>query len=138
MSSAVTEFSYSKKATVNYGEIDDLRFKILVQTPTGLTWTWFLFDTGADVSMLPRSWIENLGLNLSELSCHCMTGVSGEIVKVYKSNLKIKLDENAELIEIPVAFSESDSAPQIIGKAGILNRFTITLDHKARTVSFVN
>lgn len=138
MSSTVSKFPYSKKESANYGQIDDLVLNIFIQTPSGFTETKFIFDTGADVSMLPKSWLNVLHLDQTKLKCHFMTGASEEVMKVYCGIIKIKLEENSELFEIPVTFSKSDTAPHILGKAGILNRFTVTLNHQTRMVSFVN
>ena len=83
MSSAPFKFPYRSKVTKHYGTIPNPRVTIFIKTLFGFESITFLMDTGADVSMLPRSWAQRLGSKLRKLPSHTMLNAAGKETKVY-------------------------------------------------------
>jgi len=136
MSSAPFKFPYQTKITKNYGLIPDPRITVFIKTLFGLESITFLVDTGADVSMLPRSWAQRLGIKLKELPSHTMLIASGKEMKAYRSQIVIKLSDNSREINIPCTFTASDKTPLLLGRLGIFKIFTLEFSHRQEALYF--
>lgn len=128
------KFPYETKPTLNFGNIPTIKLKFLVETPEGFIPLLFLFDTGADVTSLPISSAEKLGINLDKCPKEPMSGYEGGKVQVYLSKIRIKLDK--QIFAIPCVFNPNESVPILLGRTGILSRFNVLLDAKNRSVIF--
>ncbi len=136
MSSAPFKFPYRPKITKHYGVIPNPVVTVFIKTPFGFEPVTFLVDTGADVSMLPRSWSKRLGINLKKLPSHTMLTASGKEMEVYHSKITIKLERNAEEITIPCAFTASDKTPILLGRLRIFKIFTLEFSHRKKATFF--
>ncbi len=136
MSSAFFKFPYRSKISKHYGVIPDPKITIFIKTAFGFEPLTFLVDTGADVSMLPRSWAERLGIKLKDLPSHHMLNASGKEVKVCRGEMTIKLQKNSEELTISCTFAASDKVPPLLGRLGIFENFTLEFSHRKKTVSF--
>lgn len=105
-----------------------------MESPKGTEPISFLFDTGADVTSLPASLAEKLEINLKKCPKDEMTGYEGTSVSVFRSEIKLHFDK--KIFKIPCVFHPNEKVPIILGRAGILDRFTITLDAKKKVVIF--
>lgn len=136
MSSASFKFPYQSKVTKHYGAIPDPRVTIFINTLFGFEPLTFLIDTGADVSMLPKSWARRLGIRLKDLSFHTMLTASGEEMKVYRGEITIKLRKNSKKLTLPCAFTTSDKTPLLLGRLGIFKIFTLEFSHRKKALYF--
>lgn len=78
-----------------------------------------LADSGADYTILPKRYADNLGIDLN-IDCSSITtsGIRGsETVYIYKK-LKIKINNWQK--EIPVGFLERDDVPPLLGRLNCL------------------
>jgi predicted aspartyl protease len=116
--------------TKNYGLIADPRITVFIKTLFGFESITFLVDTGADVSMLPKSWAQRLGTRLKDLPSHTMLTASGKEMKVYRSQITIKLSNDSKEIIIPCTFTASDKTPLLLGRLGIFKIFTLEFSHR--------
>lgn len=74
-----------------------------------------LVDSGADYTMLPRRYAENLGIDLN-INCSTITtsGIGGaETVYIY-NNMEIKIGDWQK--KIPIGFLERDDIPALLGR----------------------
>ncbi|MDI6859999.1 MAG: hypothetical protein QMC85_05850 [Methanocellales archaeon] len=117
-------FPYKREPSKIFGEISRPVVEAYLETRDG---DWFQVspyaDSGADVTLFPRSICEILGLKLKEGEKSSITGVSGEEIKIFIHKIKIRIGD--EGLEIPAAFAEREDIPYLLGRAGILDYFDI-------------
>lgn len=118
-------FKYKKQESGLFRKI--LRPVIELEAYSGVTNDWLvlqniLADTGADISMLPRSLGEALVLDITRAKKAQIKGVVPEArVNVYIHTLKFKL--NSKQFNLPVAIADSDNVPPILGRVKGLDLF---------------
>lgn len=127
-------FPYQKIKTDHLGELLTPSFWLPVQTRTKIASFIFLLDTGADVTSLPVSAAKSLGIDLATCPTEPIEGYDGKSVLVYRSSIKIFL--NNKRFTIPCVFTPIETVPILLGRAGILDKFTLTLDGKKKEVRF--
>lgn len=127
------KFPYERKPT-DFGSIPTVKFWLSIVSPTGLIPFFFLFDTGADVTSLPVSAAEKLGVDLENSSKVSMGGYEGTTINVYRAEITVVF--NQKLFKIPCVFNPNEEVPLLLGRAGILDRFTIILDAKGKEAVF--
>ncbi|MEK7560604.1 MAG: aspartyl protease family protein [Patescibacteria group bacterium] len=94
----------------------------------------FLIDSGATISALPRSDAVALGIDYQMGAPLTVTGI-GQLVagRMHMVEIRLGLDS----LKIPIAFLELDTAPRILGRAGIFDRYTIILEETTRQSAFL-
>lgn len=117
-----------------FGIIPTPLLTISVLTKMGYQGYQFLFDTGADFTMLPRYMAEDIGINLNTLPQVRSYGIEGRGIKVYIGNIKIKFA--AEKLNIRCLFSEKDTTPFLLGRIDVFANFNIAFDNKHKRVIF--
>lgn len=128
------KYPYGIKYSPDFGHILTIKIFLPVEHPRGTEPFLFLFDTGADVTSLPVSAAEKLGIDLDKCPQEPMTGYEGGAVLVFRSNIKIKF--NKKSFEIPCVFHPNEEVPILLGRAGIIDRFNIMLDGKNKEIIF--
>ena len=127
-------YPYESKLSFEFGNIPTVKILLQVESPDGLFPFTFLFDTGADVTSLPASAAEKLGIDLDKCPEKPMSGFEGTTIMVYKSEIKIRFD--GKTLKIPCVFHPNDDIPILLGRAGILDRFNIFMDGKKKEITF--
>lgn len=127
-------YPYENKPSKSFGTILTASFWIDIDSPAGHLPFLFLFDTGADVTSLPTSSTKKLGIDLDKCPQVPMGGYEGTTIYVYKSQIKISF--NNILFAIPCVFNPNEEVPILLGRAGILDRFTIVMDGKRKMIIF--
>jgi len=101
----------------------------------------FEVDSGAGISMAPRSLADALGLSLTSGDKYILTDVSGTRINAWAHWVEVTLlgDHNTALpaIRIRVAFAESDNVPYLLGREDVLDQVTITLGSAGFTIALV-
>lgn len=128
------KYPYVAKSSSSFGIIPTIAFWLYVYSPNGYIPLSFLFDTGSDVTSLPAPLAEKLGIKLANCPKEIMIGYEGNEVLVYKSQIKVNFSDRDILI--PCVFNPSSKASVILGRAGIMNKFTIVLDGKKKEAVF--
>src|SRR3989344_2625983 len=94
-----------------------------------------LLDSGADISAVPKSIAELLGLSLKR-DITSAYGIGGK-VKSIESNAKIVVQKGHEryVLDIPVKIILDEyHFPILLGRAGFFNKFLITFDEQNERV----
>ena len=94
----------------------------------------FFLDTGADVSMLPRSAADYCGVDLQDASTTTVTGIGGEGIRVWVGKITVRFGD--EDILLPCLFTANEDTPSLLGRAGVLDRFSILLDSPNHRIVF--
>lgn len=128
------EYPYGIEVTSDFGKIPLIKIALPVYSPLGFINFTFLFDTGADVSSLPASAAGKLGIDLDKCHQAPMSGYEGTKIFVYKSEIKISFNNKPFII--PCVFHPNEEVSILLGRAGILDRFTIIMDGKRKIITF--
>lgn len=125
-------YPYQSKSSPSFGKIPTIKFWLNVESRSKSIPFLFLFDTGADITSLPASVAKKLGIDLDTCPQETMTGYEGATVIVYKSEITITF--NRKSLKIPCVFNPSEEVPILLGRAGILDKFTILLDARNKVI----
>ncbi len=128
------KYPYGIKYSPAFGQIPTIKIFLPVEYPGGTEPFSFLFDTGADITSLPASAAEKLGIDLDKCPKEPMTGYEGTTISVYKSQIKIRF--NKKSFTIPCVFHPNEEVPILLGRAGILDKFIIVFDGKKKEITF--
>ncbi|MBU2503960.1 MAG: retropepsin-like domain-containing protein [Nanoarchaeota archaeon] len=95
-----------------------------------------LLDSGADISAIPKSMAELLGLDLSGKKEKAF-GIGGEVPAVQtKVNIEISKGHEKYLFQIPVkVILDGYEFPPLIGREGFFDKFHITFKQSERRVA---
>lgn len=109
-----------------FGSIVEPRVIAEVRTLAGYRSREFLVDTGADLSVVPRRLINDLGYDWDSLPALAVTGVGHGTVHAKLGTLPIRIGQ----VELSVRclFLDQPVAPFILGCADVLDRFALTID----------
>ncbi len=91
-----------------------------------------IIDTGADYSILPRTYADALGIDLlRDCSAHRTLGIGGtERIFLYRSQAA-RLGNYAR--KIPIGFLDRESGPALLGRHEFFETFKVVFaDHVAR------
>lgn len=128
------EFPLSEVHT-KLGIIPTPLLTISVLTKSGYQRCQFLFDTGADFTMLPKYMAEDTGLKLSGLAQVRTFGIENKGITAHIGNIKIKIADTE--LKIRCLFSEKDTTPFILGRVGIFSHFNIFIDNRRNKIRFI-
>ncbi len=93
-----------------------------------------LVDSGADISLLPKSVGDELGLEIEhEERIHSIQGLGGKVPVIYR-NLIIKIGK--EEFSSKVGWVLIDGFPPILGREIVFNKFHIEFLQDRETVNF--
>ncbi len=134
MPSMNSKYPYEIKSSSSFGDILTVTFWLYVDSLRGKIPFLFLFDTGADVTSLPSSAAEKLGIDLDKCPEEPMSGYEGSTILVYRSQISIIFSKKAFVI--PCVFNPNEDVPILLGRAGILNRFNIILHAERKHIAF--
>ncbi len=118
-------FNYKKQDSGLFGKV--LRPVIQLEAYSRIANDWLAFenilaDTGADISMLPRSIGEELVGDITQGKKVQIRGVVPKArLNVYIHNLKFRL--NSTQFVLPVAIATTDKVPPILGRVRGLDLF---------------
>ena len=128
-----TTFPYQLKETP-FGRVVDPTINLPVSTWYGWRSFKFIVDSGADVSLVPRSIADLVGIDLAEANRLRSFGIEGSGVDVLQGNLTVKI--GACELELPCLFSSREDSPTLLGRAGLFDHFSIVFDNQKRKIVF--
>jgi hypothetical protein len=129
-------FDYKEQESLIFGKI--LRPLIDIEIFSEIEKDWIkikevLADTGADISIIPRSTGELILHDITKGKIHEIKGiVPFARLIVYIHNLKFRI--NGKKFELPVAIADSSYVPPILGRVKGLDLFNVNFK-KGRKVS---
>ncbi|MFN8633538.1 MAG: retropepsin-like aspartic protease [Chloroflexota bacterium] len=105
-----------------------------MQTTAGYRGHRFLVDTGADLTVVPRRYAEEVGLDWDRLPSLPIIGVTPGRVAARLGSLTIRIGE-IELV-VRCLFMDQGVNPFILGRADVLDRFVLTVDAGQGKITF--
>lgn len=120
-------FPYKKEVSKVFGYIHRPVVEIYLRTKEG---KWFRVstyaDSGADITIFPKSVSDILGLKLQDGKESTVTGVGGQEVKIFIHTITVTIGD--EELEIRAGFAEREDVPYLLGRTDILTHFSILFD----------
>jgi predicted aspartyl protease len=117
-------FPYKKEPSTLFGHIYRPVVEIYLKTKEN---QWFKVstyaDSGADITIFPKSVSEILGLKLQDGQESTVTGVGGEEIKIFIHKITIRIEE--EKLHVRAGFAEREDIPYLLGRTDILTHFNI-------------
>ena len=107
--------------------------------------TFGLIDSGADISFIPRSIADILGLDLDAAPIKTAQSASGEF-KTYRTTMYLEIIYKKQRVEVgmvDVAVPQEDKMIEdlekqiLIGRSGLFNKYKITFDEASKTISLI-
>jgi hypothetical protein len=98
----------------------------------------FVVDSGADVSMAPRSLCDELGLDWAAGLETAVRGIAPReecVVAGMIHNVSILVIEAEAEVVVPICFAEGD-APQLLGRERFFDAFLIQFDKRRQLTTF--
>lgn len=88
-----------------------------------------IVDTGADITLVPKSLGTDLALKRTQLQY--IGGVGGRM-GYYLNNIKVEIADKK--ITIPVAWSTQDTVPLLLGRKGVFDKFKFCFNDKSKEI----
>jgi len=92
--------------------------------------TWYLFypyvDSGADTSLFTKGDVSLLGLDLYDGEYSPIVGIGKVMMPAYIHNVKMRIGE--EVMNVSIAFADSNEVPRLLGRTDIFKRFRVIFD----------
>lgn len=129
------EFPFIEFETEDLGKIlKPFAFVKLVNGKRTLAKYPLLIDSGADVTLVPKSTGKKLGLKLKDKSeIKFLGGISGSVPVVYKT-----IDLRIENIKFStrIAWAQIEDVPPVLGRIDIFDKFDIEFKQVDRKIIF--
>lgn len=91
-------------------------------------------DSGADITLIPRSVGELLGFEVEKEKIVEMGGIGGSKVPTILKKIKIRID--SEEFPIQVAWALIEDVPPLLGRTDVFDRFEVTFKQKEKVTEF--
>ena len=127
------EFSYRKEYSPVLGEIYRPSAEVILKHNDKIVLFYPYIDSGADITLIPRSLGEMLGLkfddNIIELG-----GLGDNKVPVLIKKIEIKIGRY--IIPIHVAWALIEEIPPLLGRKDLFTFFLISFDEENKVIQF--
>lgn len=132
----ILSIPYQNISFREFGNVYTANIMLPVLTQTGTKNLNFMIDTGAVVTALPAKESKDMGIKLSSLPRVAVEGYGGQTSFTYQGSFTAKIMD--ELILLPCVFSEFDDYNYVLGRKGILERYTITFNSQTKAVELTD
>jgi len=128
-------FPYRREYSTLIGEIHRPVATIYIEAENK-TWRGFTLyaDSGADITLLPRSACKGLGYNLTAGKPGQVGGITKGKIKVYVHELNAKIGDEA--FKARIAFAQTENIPPLLGRADIFDHFKVCFNNKQKQTTF--
>jgi predicted aspartyl protease len=133
MSTSCIEFPLSPVRRKS-GVVPEPIIPLQIYTFEGIKGYDFLVDSGADITLLPRSLAGEIGVVLKQCAVSVTQGVEGRGMRIYLSQVKIQIGHWD--MHIRCAFADHDRVPPLLGRLDVFSRCDITFSAKRHLVIF--
>ncbi|MBO3842102.1 MAG: aspartyl protease family protein [Candidatus Brockarchaeota archaeon] len=128
------KFPCQKEKSSLFGEIYRPIVELEVETRAGWITLLAYIDSGADISILPASFLKAFGVTVEEEEIREIRGIGGAKVPVIMKDVRMKIGELTFNSKIAIALIED--VPYILGREGVFDKFEICFRQKEKIVEF--
>lgn len=120
------KFRYEKEKSTLVDIIYRPKAEITLKTVAGETKVDMYIDSGADITLIPRSFGEALGFELKKSDIKELRGVGEGSVPVIVENVRMKIGNH----EFParIGWALIEEVPPLLGRMDVFDKFRITFD----------
>ncbi len=118
-----TEFPYRKEESILFGTIYRPIVGFEVKTRFGWVPILAYADSGADVTLLPKSFIDLLNIKFKEEDIKEIGGIGGARVPIVLENIELRICDRDLKAKVAIALIED--VPYLLGREGIFDCFEI-------------
>lgn len=123
-------FPFQKEKSKLFGVIYRPVISFEIKSRTGWIPILAYLDSGADVTILPRSFIDLLGVRFKEEDIKIIGGIGGGRVPVVVKEAKLKI--GSKIIQSKVAIALIQDIPYLLGREGVFEYFKICFRQKKK------
>jgi len=128
------KFPYQKEKSKLFGEIYRPIVKFEIETKLGWIPIIAYVDSGADVTLLPASFIKALGIRVEEEEIKEIRGIGDAKVPVIVRDVKMRIGDVVFNAKVAIALIED--VPYLLGRESVFDRFEICFRQKDKIVCF--
>lgn len=128
------EFNYKKESSPLFGEILIPHIEFKIKTNTGWVSALGCVDSGADITLLPLSFIRVLGIRIEDEEVKKLRGVGGVGISLIIKEVDLKIG-NIEF-KANVAIALTERVPFLLGRKDIFNKFRIVFEEYNKRIIF--
>lgn len=128
------EFPYQKEKSKLFGEIYRPVGEFEIKTNLGWIPVLAYIDSGADITLLPMSFIGALDIKIEEEDIKDIGGVGGGKVPVIVKEVKMKICD--EIFDARVAVALIENIPYLLGREDVFDYFEVCFRQKKKTICF--
>jgi len=128
------KFPYQREKSSLFGEIHRSVAELEVETQAGWITLLAYIDSGADISILPASFLKAFGVRVEEEEIKEIRGVGGAKVPVILKDVRMKIGELVFNVKIAIALIED--IPYILGREGVFDNFEICFRQREKAIEF--
>ncbi len=129
-----TEFPYQREDSVLFGIIYRPIIDFEVNTKFGWIPILAYADSGADVTLLPNSFLYFLDVKFTEDEVQEIGGVGGGKVPVIMREVELRICD--KVIRVKVAIALIKDIPYLLGREDVFDYFEVCFRNKKRITSF--
>jgi len=129
-----TDFPYQKEDSVLFGVTYRPIIDLEVKTKFGWIPVLAYADSGADITLLPRSFLYFLDVKFTEDEVKEIGGVGGGKVPVIVREVELRICD--EIIWLKVAIGLIKDIPYLLGRKDVFDHFEICFRNKKKITSF--
>lgn len=127
------EFSYRKEYSPVLGEIHRPSAEVILKHNDKIVLFYPYIDSGADITLIPRSLGEMLGLELNDNIIE-LGGLGDNKVPVLIKKIEIKIGRY--IIPLHVAWALIEEIPPLLGRKDLFTLFLISFDEENKVIQF--
>jgi len=127
------EFRYRKQKSKVFGEIYRPMAEVALIGEREVRETFYI-DSGADVTLIPRSVGELLGLEFEEKEIIDMYGVGKSVISVVIKKIRMRFGEKE--IPVRIAWALTEEIPLLLGRVDVFDPFHIIFKQNDGKVVF--
>ncbi|MFA4957034.1 MAG: retropepsin-like aspartic protease [Candidatus Methanoperedens sp.] len=128
------EFSYRKENSKLIGVIYRPIAKVEFKSSMGWVPELMYVDSGADITLIPKSLGDLLGFDIQTEEIHDVRGVGETAIPVILKNIEIKLGEY--VFNSRVAWALIEEVPPLLGRLDVFDQFDVNFTQKEKKVVF--
>ncbi|MEA1895784.1 MAG: hypothetical protein U9N36_11440 [Euryarchaeota archaeon] len=127
------KFPYQKEQSRLFGNICRPVAEFEVKTELGWTSVLAYIDSGADITLLPMSFITALDIHIEEEDIKDIRGIGDGKLPIIVNRVRMRLAGKTFDTEVAIALIED--VPFLLGREGVFDQFEICF-RKNRTIRF--
>lgn len=128
------EFSYRKENSKLIGVIYRPIAKVEFKSNVGWVPELMYVDSGADITLIPKSLGDLLGFDISTEAIHEVRGIGETAIPVILKNIELKLGEY--VFNSRVAWALIEEVPPLLGRLDIFDAFEVSFQQNEKRVVF--